>query len=275
MDMDKKVDSVFGAQPSSDESASDVPPPQPPGPGPEHGRHRYRWHRCCRFGHSLVVVLFGSRSPTSSATVSCRSLGALFTLTIFPGAPEGVLHASLIEGEGPPATIEVAPTVRCNPNAPQHANVAQAEATRDIRAYWHTKALALSDFIICTAKEEVAREDEMRAIERMGTQKASLDAPEREADWDEERSPRRATLPSSPIINRRHRYQAARVTLAVAITIKCVLEDSFTSTGPEFSDGQPSEKQQQSALSEDVPHAGAGSPGRTPTTRPPCKRGGA
>ncbi|KAI0292024.1 hypothetical protein BC826DRAFT_1105737 [Russula brevipes] len=46
----------------------------------------------------------------------------------------------------------------------EHASMAQAEATRDILA--HTKALALSNFIACTAKKEVAHEDETCAIER-------------------------------------------------------------------------------------------------------------
>jgi hypothetical protein len=59
------------------------------------------------------------------------------------------------------------------------ASVAQAEATKDIRA--HTKALALSNFIACTTKEEVAH-DETCAIERTGTQKASFDTAERGAD---------------------------------------------------------------------------------------------
>ncbi|KAI0289773.1 hypothetical protein BC826DRAFT_593210 [Russula brevipes] len=73
----------------------------------------------------------------------------------------------------------------------QHASVAQAEATRDIRA--HTKALSVSGAIAHIAKEEVAHVDETSAIKRTGICEASADAAKRVRDWDEERGPRRAT----------------------------------------------------------------------------------
>ncbi|KAI0301371.1 hypothetical protein BC826DRAFT_1183344 [Russula brevipes] len=73
----------------------------------------------------------------------------------------------------------------------QHASVAQAEATRDIRA--HTKALSVSGAMAHIAKEEVAHVDETSAIKRTGVCEASADAAKRVRDWDEERGPRRAT----------------------------------------------------------------------------------